>query len=321
MRLRALLAAPLLLVACDTDFDPQYRVEDLRVLALRANATGSLSADVRLGDTLSLEALFFAKAADLPGLTVTWYGCVPGASELLLPCEDPELLAHPERLAAAAAAPPATRVVELLGACRPADPDDACGITVPLPQPAAVQAALDFVMGLATFPCRPYAELPVVALVEAGGRSALALKTVRIVPTDAELAQRGLEVRQVLNLNPEIFMVVRAPDAPGSCDGGTPIADPGGFPAGPTVLCALSSSAPQELRTCGPGGLEPPSNEAYDWQWYVTAGEFPDEGGIGNATGREIDFVRPAGAFRLWTILRDGRGGVGWLHQDLAAVP
>jgi hypothetical protein len=41
-------------------------------------------------------------------------------------------------------------------------------------------------------------------------------------------------------------------------------------------------------------------------------GEFPEFSGLGNATGSDVEYTRPAGAFTLWVILRDGRGGAGW---------
>ncbi len=63
---------------------------------------------------------------------------------------------------------------------------------------------------------------------------------------------------------------------------------------------------------CEPDGSHSTPFESLEWQWYVTDGEFPEEGGVGNATGGDVDFIRPPGGFTLWTIVRDGRGGSDW---------
>jgi hypothetical protein len=316
----ALALAP----GCNTGFEPQYRVKDVRVLAVRSRAAGSPSADVGPGDTLLLDALF-ANPLRRVGLTVTWYGCLPVASERLPPCTDPDLLADPGRLAAAAADPRSG--VLLLGTCRPSDPpdDDACGIAVPVPDTAALDEALRFVVDVAlsdpSFSCRLYAELPVVAVVEAEGRRALALRRVRIAVPEARLPAelRGI---YVVNTNPAPGTIVRAPTAADGCGGGIEV-DGGPFPAGRTVLCAtIAGEAPQQFQSCGAFGRETVV-EDLEWQWYVaTSGEFPEEdGGVGNATGQRIDFVRPAGPFRLWAIVRDERGGAAWLREDVGAAP
>jgi hypothetical protein len=310
--------------ACNTGFEPQYRVKDLRVLAVRSRAAGSTAADVGPGDTLLLDALF-ANPRRRAGLTVTWYGCLPVASERLPPCARPEYLADPSRLAAAAA--DAASGVLLLGACQPSAPpdDDGCGIAVPVPPAEDLGPALDFVVDLAlsnpAFSCRLYAEVPVVAVVEAEGRRAVALKTVRIAIPESRLPASLRDV-YVVNTNPSAGAIVRAPTAAEGCGGGVEVDGVQPFPAGETVLCAsVAGEAPQEFQTCNDRGREIVVEE-FEWQWYVaTSGEFPDEdGGVGNATGQRTDFVRPAGAFRLWAILRDERGGTDWLRADVGAV-
>jgi hypothetical protein len=325
---RPALAALSLAVAaaCDTGFAPQYRVEDVRALAVRSRAAGSPSADVGPGDTLLLDALF-ANPLGRAGLTVTWYGCLPFPDERVLSCAHPDFLADPGRLAAAAAIPDSG--VLLLGTCQPAAPgEDACGISVPIP-PAddpRIAAVLKFVVDDAlerpAFSCRLYAELPVVAVVEAEGRREVALKRVRIAVPESLLPEelRGI---YVVNTNPSAGAIVRAPTAPEGCGGGTEVDGVQPFPSGRTVLCAtIVGEAPQQFQTCGAFGREVVTEDV-EWQWYVApAGEFPEEDdGVGNATGQRVDFERPPGPFRLWAILRDERGGTSWLRRDLAAAP
>jgi hypothetical protein len=91
---------------------------------------------------------------------------------------------------------------------------------------------------------------------------------------------------------------------------------------GETVLCGIVRSGSTQLyNVCDAAGVPEPVREGISWQWYVTAGEFPDADGIGNATDNPIDFIRPAGAFTLWGIVRDGRGGEWWLTRYVEAAP
>lgn len=319
----ALAAALLALAACDADLDPQYRVTDLRLLAVRAEVEGSTRADAFPGDTLALEALVANPLGRAP-LTVTWYGCPPRADELVLPCVDPEFLRDPQRLARAATADagaPAPRVIAL-GA------GEALSLRIPAlgePGPASVEAALGFVvrraLERATYRCLLYAELPVVAVAEAGGRRQLALKLLRVTPSEADLAALGaseLAGAYLPNVNPEARHVLHAPLGTGGCAGGA-VLESGPFPASPTLLCGVpASGSSQAYDQCGPDGPEP-TVEDLDWQWYLTAGELPEFDGIGNATGGSVELFPPAQPFTLWAILRDGRGGETWSRFELAA--
>jgi hypothetical protein len=324
--LAAALPAFALLAACDTGFAPQYRIQDLRILAVRAQVQGTpATADALPGDTLQLEALV-VNPQGLPGLAVTWYGCLPPASEALSPCADPELLSDPARLPAAAN-DPASGVLRL-GACTPAAGADRCSIAFAVPGPAdpegpLVQAALDFVQGVAlaepAFRCRLYAELPVVAVAEAGGARRLAVKRVRITERPERL-DPALRDYYVVNLNPTAEDVTRAPAGSGSCAGAASL-DPSSLPAGESVLCGARGGTSQDFNVCDEDGNRERVAESADWQWYATAGEFPEFEGVGNATGSPVDFVRPRSAFTLWAILRDGRGGEDWLRRDVAPLP
>jgi hypothetical protein len=82
------------------------------------------------------------------------------------------------------------------------------------------------------------------------------------------------------------------------------------------VLCGIARPTSSErFDQCAPDGTRTGFHESLDWQWYVTDGTFPDVGGVGNAVGADVEFERPGGAFTLWVIVRDGRGGEGWLAR------
>jgi hypothetical protein len=308
----ALLCA--LAVACSPRFDPQYLVHDLRILAIRAEAAGTASADVSPGDTLVLRALV-ANPRARPGAAVRWYACLPASTESAGPCEDVAVLADPHRLVA-------DPRVTFLGACEP-DATGECALSVPVPDAAP---ALDYVLATArsdpAFSCRLYAALPVVALASASGREVMALKRVRLVPTAAQLAARGLTSAYAPNRNPTAAAVVRDHPTAGTCAGGLPVT-PGPYPARRAILCATDAAGDQEaFWACGPAGERTATVEDARWQWFVTAGTFPDfEDGAGNANGNELRFDRPAGPFTLWVIVRDGRGGEAWLRQDVGPAP
>jgi hypothetical protein len=339
---RALLLAAALLAACNTGFDPQYRVTDLRILAIRdypANAPPpSPAADLNPTDTLALDALV-VNTLSRPGFEVRWVACLPPASDALVPCADNAYLADPAKLLAAASVPGSG--VLLL----PSGPH----IEVPLPD---VTAALQFAVYLAsrdqTYECRLYSELVVVAIAQAEGKQSIAQKRVRILPTAQQLASTpGVENRYTLNLNPIFGDIRLQPDdritcaggisicwVPGQCKGSSSMAPfPGPFPtapfpAGKIVMCGQGGAGDTNLGGGGSGGAvgqynvcnpSPPGtrstsqvNEILDWQWYVTDGDFPKVGGVGDAMGGDVDFERPPGAFTLWAIVRDGRGGVDW---------
>jgi hypothetical protein len=270
---------------------------------------------VSAGETLVLRALV-ANPLERAGLTVTWHGCPPPADESLPPCADLGFLANADRLATD------PRVVQL-GTCQP-DEAGVCTIAAALPDlSAAVAFALERAARDPAFSCRPYAELPVVAVASAADREVLALKRVRVVPTAAELAAAGTTGSYVANTNPAVSTVVRAPPQRGTCTGGTEIV-PDPFPLGETTLCAVPASGwAQEFETCGTAGDRALAKEGADWQWFATAGKFPEFDGAttGNADRNEPRFVRPGGPFTVWTILRDGRGGEAWLAHDVAPAP
>jgi hypothetical protein len=315
-RILLLLAAAL--AACNTGFEPQYRVTDLRILAVRSQAAGSpapgsadVTFDVSFADTLALDALV-VNPLGRPGLEVLWVACLPPASDALVPCVDQAYLSNPSKLLDAAAVPGSG--VLLL----PTGPS----IQVPVPD---VTAALQFAIYGAslepTFECRLYAELVVVVVARAGGRQTIAQKRVRILPASVP---PPVQNRYSLNLNPSVGDVRLQPADRTTCSGGVSISsDP--FPSGKIVMCGLPGpGAIGQYNVCEPA--KPPDrittqvDEIMQWQWYVSAGEFPQVGGAGDARGGDVDFQRPNGAFTLWTIVRDGRGGEDWASYAVSAL-
>jgi hypothetical protein len=304
----ALLAA----AACNTDLSPQYRVLDLRILAVRAEVEGDIHADVVPGETLRLEALVANPLGR--AVEVRWLACAPTGTDAVPACVDEEFLKDP----LAYAARPDSGVV-LIG-------EGAAPAPIPvLDVEEAVEAAIRLAESEPTFQCRLFAEIPVVVVAEADGRREVALKRVRLTPDPADLAPPLADV-YVRNENPRISDMRRGRTEGEACTQETPVANP--FPAAQTFLCGLpTAGSTQRYRLCGPDGplrpppAEPDEPESLSWQWYVTDGEFLDVGPVGNATGGTSEFRRPPGPFALWGILRDGRGGEAWVRRDIAGLP
>ncbi|HEY6002384.1 MAG TPA: hypothetical protein VIV57_05870 [Anaeromyxobacter sp.] len=309
-------------LACNPGFEPQYRVTDLRILGVRAEVIvdpadprGTDLADPNLDDTVRLEALIANPKgqADLSDVDVTWLACAPGQGGALPPCVDPTFLQDPASLVSAGAFPIA----------KGAKPSDFSLTALPAPARDAFAAALESARRLAfsepTFQCRIYVEIPIVVVAEsATGRRDVALKRVRLVqkPADATFPYDGY----LPNRNPVVKDAISATDD--GCLGGTSLGAPKALSAGATkTLCAQAASRPDEYFICGADGTRNWTNENLSWQWYVTAGEFKDVGGLGNAEGSHLDFTTPQGTFTLWLILRDGRGGEAWKPFDVTPAP
>ncbi len=319
------LAAVLALLACNTGFEPQYRVTDLRILAVRADVNGGTTCDVMPGDVLELAALVANPRGSV--VTVSWFACPPIVGERS-PCLDPEFLRDPVGLAGTY---PAGRVL-FLG-------NDVAPPLLPVPDlgdalAAAIGLLKDPVYGDPTFACRLYVPIPVVVVAEGDGRREVATKDVRVVPTVEMLTANDIAWTPVpitagdyvLNANPGILDVVSGPDDRDLCTAGTSVGGIASLPTGETVLCGKPGyygqpgyDSAQDFIQCGAGTDRTWTKESLSWQWYTTGGTFPQVGGEGNAMGRSIDFERPPDAFTLWAILRDGRGGVAWTRRDVAA--
>lgn len=296
----ALLA---LLAACGLDTPKQYLVPDLRVVAIKASAGGGPAADIDVDETVTLEALVLDPLER--GHTLSWYGCPPAIGNS--PCERDDVLRDPGSL-------PTTPGVVALGT--------GDQITLDLsPWATELAAATDLLIAQATavprLRCQLYFEVPVLAVATstAGDVTALALKRVRVAPSEAQAA---FPDAYVLNLNPAIEALETDPADEDTCTGGVPLG--GSLPAGEVAICARptgESRGPYNL--CADDGTPEPDTEDLDWQWYVTAGEIAQAGFDGNATANPIDFTPAAGSFTLWTIVRDGRGGTDWTATPLVS--
>lgn len=328
---RAALAPALLLFGCNAAFDPQYLVKDLRILAVRAEVVGAAPlADGDLGDVVRLEALV-ANPAGLSPVAVRWKACLPASGTAVPPCLDARYLADPDRLDAA-----------------PGVLDLGTGTSVEVPVPPELapyfQLLVDRASADPVYACTLYAEVPVVAVAAAGAERRVAVKRVRLGPF-REVAGTPLDGAYVPNRNPALDAVLAAaaglepcsgapaartcgtsadcggpacnPDpsgGPGQCDDPRP-------PAGATLCAAPAPGSAQLYNQCRGDGTRTELAEPLDYQWYVSAGSFdgpaPEKvSGSGNVTDRAPSFWPPAGPFTLWVVLRDGRGGIGWLRRD-----
>lgn len=324
---------------CNTGFEPQYRVTDLRILGVRAavlpepSPPNASRADVRPGDRVRLSTL----VADprRRGMTVRFYGCVPADVDAFTPCVDQELLKDPAALASAEG-------VTLLG-----------GATFPPPAPGApkaTEAAVDLVvptvpgafdplieraLAKPTYQCSLFAEFPLVVVAEADGLTEVALKRVRVIPSAADFSRYAtqhpesageipaLQTAYTVNENPIVAQVARTPDVDTGCDEALPLSATGPdttFPMGNALLCGIPNQG-QGFNVCDADGKRSAEGESRSWQWFVDAGEFPEFTGVGNAVDGSPEFERPASPFTLWVVLRDGRGGVDWDRRDVGAPP
>ena len=328
----AALIGTLLLAACNEEFPPQYLVTDLRVLAVRAEVVGAEPiADGDSGDTLRLRALL-ANPEGLSPVEVRWKACLPAGGQAVPPCLDAGYLADPARLDGAPG------VVDL-----GSGPE--IQVAVP-PEVAPYLAALvDRATAEPVYACTLYAPVPVVAIAIAGPERRVALKSARLTPW-REVAGTPLEGAYVPNRNPSLASVAAGASSDEACNAGTPalracasaadcggvacLPDPAGGPgqcddprpgAG-AVLCARNApDAVQTFFQCRADGARLQVAEDLDYQWYVTGGSFDGPtvepvSGTGNVTDRSVSFWPPAGPFTMWVVVRDGRGGSGWLRRD-----
>ena len=329
---QAALLAALLLAGCNEEFAPQYLVTDFRVLAIRAQVVGSEPlADGDAGDTLRLEALL-ANPEGLSPVDVRWKACLPVEGQTVPPCLDASYLADPARLDGA-----------------PGVLDLGSGMSVEVPVPAELAPALAALVERAiaepAYACTLYAQVPVVAIATAGPRQRVALKGARLTPYRV-VAGTPLEGAYPPNLNPSLQAVTAGLTSAEACDAGVPAAracqtsadcgglaclpDPAGGPgqcddprppAGAFLCARHAPDAVQSVFQCRADGSRVPLFEELDYQWYVTGGSFDGPtvepvSGTGNVTDHSVSFWPPAGPYTMWVIVRDGRGGSGWLRRD-----
>ena len=121
---------------------------------------------------------------------------------------------------------------------------------------------------------------------------------------------RSPDAARPLNHNPAL-VDLKVGDVPLSADGGTPI------DAGTTVrlLPVAAADAHEDTPDAGP--------EKLNFSFYATGGEVKtlrstDTTSTGQSADPSIDFDTPktAGPVQVWSVVRDGRGGVGWITRD-----
>jgi hypothetical protein len=342
------------MAACTQNAPVQYRVPDLRVLAIRGVVSGTANtADPDPGgtilgpykplglgpggtkylgasETLNLTALV-ANPLNRTGVNVRWFACAPPLQGS--PC-DPTQLRDLDAFET-------TPGVFSLGPSAPLGPGETLSNnsinfdSVPAELRAGIYAAMLVVVSPEfTYPCARYAELPVIAIVRAEGVAEATLKRVRLRPTRllAALEEVALAVPEppvpdyyIVNLNPGlresspgVADLQVNPLDPEPCTGGSPL--PTSLPAAKATICAAAavSVPPDTYYQCNPGASL--VDEMPELQWYVTAGEIAGSDFDGNAEGTHIDFTPAAGSsFRLWVIVRDGNGGTDWAYLDLSS--
>ncbi len=332
-RLAAACAALAALGACNTGFEPQYRVRDMRVLAARAEiADDPRYADADTGETVRLTAL----VANPEGVTVRWKACLPQQSGGVSPCLDPAVLRDPSTLD---------------GLPGTVDLGEGFSVEVSIPQDLQplLQAVIERASTRPELACTLYAELPVLAIASAAGTARMAVKTVRLTPW-REVQGTDLEGVYRRNQNPEIAQVYANPSDADACIGDAALAHactsgadcapgipclpaPGagggtvrycGDPLAPGTqrLCVKpTQDSVQIYRQCDADGSRSDFFEGLTYQWYTTAGTFKRVGSsplgdTGNITGEQVQLEVPAGPFTMWVIVRDDRGGVGWIQRD-----
>jgi hypothetical protein len=339
---RAALAALLLAGAgCGAEFSPQFRVQDLRVIALRARVQGvpvpdqpgATYADVAPEQRLRLEALVAN-----PGnaaFSMTWLACVPSRDEDESPCLRPEFLADPTQLEGQPG-------VRQLPVPDPRHPEVAVldiprqeDLPAPLVQEIAAAAADPSKV------CTLFVELPVLAILQAGDVRRTAVKRIRVVPARLPAGAESAYERNVNPVMGEVLLragdgvsddqpctgarVIQACAAAADCGAGVACVDgicaDGATPPRAAVLCASAARPPppaQLYKECAADGTQRTARERLSFQWYASDGTFTGEDGLGdgNVTGRARQFQPPAGAYTMWVILRDDRGGEDWVMRQ-----
>lgn len=317
--LRAALPSILLLAACGLDAPQQYRVPDVRILAIRDRVQGTSFADADEGDTVELEALVANPLLRAP-VTVDWYYCPPWRDGLPLSppsCVDGAKLAAPDTLPAW---PDVVRFTTGGGALAAGISSvSAATLSLTAIQPQ-VSVAFDVLLAAARLEpalrCELFVELPIVAIARAPGVTEVAVKRVRLTPT----ARLSLPVNADLagiylpNRNPVTLPIVLNPSDADTCTGGGPVTSL--LPPGEVTLCSTAGLEPHNQ--CQPDGSYLQIMETPAWQWYVSAGEIAGAGFDGNATGSSAKVTTVSGPFTLWQILRDGHGGADWRVLGLA---
>jgi hypothetical protein len=294
---RLLLAFAFIFSGClDFGFEPVYRITDLRVLAVRAEPP-----ELRPGETAVLDAL----VVDPSGAQVNtfWVACDPDPTKLggSACVQEGEFRQDVE----SGGIPTEAEGARVLG----------LGPSVPYGAPAETFAALgpeDLTRrrGLA-------AAVVLVAFTGAFANVDEAIEKVRKNETPNVIVLKRIKVVETdaPNRNPEIAEV-RAGGAPLAAGATLGIA-----PRAKAVLLAEPAAAAAEAYTfIGPEGETEERTERLTVSWFTTAGEMGavSDGSYRVLAGEEMEWIAPEepGPAKLWTVVRDGRGGVAWAERS-----
>lgn len=304
-RLLWLLPVLGLLGACsdknaDDVFKPASLVEDLRILAVRADPP-----EAAPGQFIALSALVANPHKDAPSPGYLWVLCDPTTEGALgNACAQQETLRDfdPRSL------PDGVRIFPLFFnfALYRAPPES----LAPLPP-----ESLERKRGLtATVLLVAWEGGNLNDLEDSDTRRQMAIKRIRIV-----------DPQRLANTNPEIRSLTLD---------GAPFPDDGlPFPvqAGSTVELVASSppSSTQEFERPMPDGTFETQSEQNVFSWYATGGQFTQGLSYSSRTesGDPIGLklpplgVLPDDQLDLWVVLRDARGGTDWASRRLQLVP
>jgi hypothetical protein len=351
---RALLALALALaggaavgtLGCESGFDRNDQiVNSVRILGVRtqvANVADMDLADSDAGDMVEFSALV-ANPNNDPSVTVTWLACIPIPGQIS-PCTYAGTLRDPTTLISMAN-DPSTGVI-LLGTGNP------IAYTIPQELQTSLMDLITRADDSLNAECGIFMEIPLIVIAEGSDNKPFtAQKNIRLSPW-REIGKYSTDAKlkfYITNTNPGILALNLSPTSVANCDG-TPLASPcaadsdcaattGGtcgsdvcstattFPTGPQVVC-LALDEPQSYYNCtldGPdvdyAGQPPNVPEKPAVTWYMTGGAlsaFTSAFGSGGDTASRTytGFIRPAGPFTLYGVVRDGRDGQSWIAQD-----
>jgi hypothetical protein len=313
------LASSLLLPSCiEGDERTDEIVTELRILGARVEVLGQEGdfADADVGDRVRLSVLL-GNPQNVGPVRVSWVACLPQHGQVT-PCEDEGVLRDPASLAGRLG-------VLTLGE------GESIEIDVPREAAALVAAVLARADLNASAACSVFIDVPLVVSASAGQRTVFATKKWRLTPY-RRIAEAPERYRYVRNANPAVDRLVLVSGAQG-CDG-PPLSS---LPQEAQQICVLIPHPAQPVTRCGIEGPIEESTEDPEVGWYASGGSIEGEGedkgrGLGGHGsgmvlstvpvppgyyGRVASISRPPGPFTIWAVVRDGRGGVAWLRQDV----
>ncbi|HZH04919.1 MAG TPA: IPT/TIG domain-containing protein [Myxococcaceae bacterium] len=307
--LRALtLAAAAALAGCDGDFDPESLVNDFRVLGLRAQP-----ADLRPGETATLEALVADPSRPAQTSLVAWLACDPDPANLeRSTCTNTESLKTVlDPFSAAATLPPGIRALGVSGGApvvytAPAD----LYATLPADDPRRQSGSVAQILAYAA------AEDPAILNTDEGRSSVAARVQAGTLPAILSLFRIRVSEDPQVNQNPLLgSFAADGVELPSEFIWRLP---PG---ANPVLSLAYPPEAFESYSQATPTGVEA-KTERLIAAYYVTEGEFAEDR-IASGSDTEQRYLAPqlgeAGARegRLWVVVRDTRGGATWLERRL----